>query len=289
MNDITGNSAGAWWAGLAAIVAGIIGCVAIQREWVLTSAVLSGAAAAVCLAGAVVDGLMADTFWKNMGYCRNRSGSEFGDSKDQNKAALYFCGQYKANYYEVKTTPNTFTVTTLGSSAGKSSWQEDGNQDDRNLFCVRSGSENMVSSTAATSVGSSLKYPIGSTTWVITNEFYNNLGSNCYQIPLNSGYNPSDASRLRDVFSASCAFSVLCCALSVALMVICSMAYSWHPVREIREEEQVDIEVPRVVPAPPPAILPPTLPPSPQMRQLPPAPVGLGTTSIDLKPLGQIK
>ena len=56
---VTGFAAGAWWCGLAGIVAGIIGVVAIDKDWFIATCALSCAACAISIAGAVVDGIYA--------------------------------------------------------------------------------------------------------------------------------------------------------------------------------------------------------------------------------------
>jgi hypothetical protein len=48
---------GAWWAGLAVIVASMVSMVGLSKVWVITSAVFNSIAASVAIAGAVVDGL----------------------------------------------------------------------------------------------------------------------------------------------------------------------------------------------------------------------------------------
>jgi hypothetical protein len=63
-----GAAAGAWWAGLAAIVAGIIGVVALDKTWFISTCAISSAAFGVCLAGAVVDGIFA-TWHKSIKTC----------------------------------------------------------------------------------------------------------------------------------------------------------------------------------------------------------------------------
>ena len=70
---ITGLSAGAWWCGLAGIIAGIIGVVAIDKDWFIATCALSSAACAISIAGAVVDGIYA-TWHLSIRSCVNWNG-----------------------------------------------------------------------------------------------------------------------------------------------------------------------------------------------------------------------
>ena len=57
------SSVGAWWAGLAALLAAVISCVADDQIWFVVSCAMNCAACAVCLAGASIDGIYAT--WSN--------------------------------------------------------------------------------------------------------------------------------------------------------------------------------------------------------------------------------
>ena len=70
---VTGAAAGAWWCGLAGIVAGIIGVVAIDKDWFIATCALSSAACAISIAGAVVDGIYA-TWHLSIRSCVNWNG-----------------------------------------------------------------------------------------------------------------------------------------------------------------------------------------------------------------------
>ena len=57
------SSVGAWWAGLAALLAALISCVADDQIWFVVSCALNCAACAVCIAGASIDGIYST--WSN--------------------------------------------------------------------------------------------------------------------------------------------------------------------------------------------------------------------------------
>ena len=57
------SSVGAWWAGLAALLAAMISCVAEDQIWFVVSCALNCAACAVCIAGASIDGIYST--WSN--------------------------------------------------------------------------------------------------------------------------------------------------------------------------------------------------------------------------------
>ena len=71
---ITGWSCGAWWVGLACIVAGVIGVVCIDRDWLIATCALSCAAMLISVAGAVIDGIYA-TWYRNIQTCVNWNGT----------------------------------------------------------------------------------------------------------------------------------------------------------------------------------------------------------------------
>lgn len=84
----TGAAAGAWWAGLAAIVAGIIGVVALDKTWFISTCAISSAAFAVCVAGAAVDGVFAN-WHKTIKTCVNWTGGGTTDGFKYSGSALY--------------------------------------------------------------------------------------------------------------------------------------------------------------------------------------------------------
>ena len=71
---ITGASCGAWWVGLACIIAGIIGVVCIDRDWLIATCALSCAAMLISVAGAVIDGIYA-VWHRNIQTCVNWNGT----------------------------------------------------------------------------------------------------------------------------------------------------------------------------------------------------------------------
>lgn len=71
---ITGYSCGAWWVGVACIVAATIGMVCIDRDWLIATCALSCAAMLISVAGAAVDGIFA-VWYRNIKTCANWNGT----------------------------------------------------------------------------------------------------------------------------------------------------------------------------------------------------------------------
>jgi len=291
----TSNAAGAWWAGLAAVVAGTIACVHVNKESVLAAAVLNYAAFGICLAGAVVDGIMTVQFWQNMAMCINLNQNPPADSATT--GWLGFANQLLNVDNQVPgATPSTlvplqnplianwFTNANQGTDLYRTYamycgfWSVNGppssnlqtltnqvkafaTQNDKQVFCVANGFDN---------VSANDKFLTGTR----MNQF-------CYQISAQSPLGIADVSRINVILQASVAFCVLPCVTAAATAILLTWLYVWvHPADNHGGPMLVGVEPKGLQMVPPPL---PALPPAPRPVVPPP------TSNIDLKPLGQIK
>ena len=257
------NSSGSWWSGLPCFIAGIIGVVALDKNFLIATAVLAACGAGVSLAGAVIDGLMAQTYWLQMDICSDRSYNYFGTGLGSTDALnrLNFCGNwlysgstdtyqygignYVGNVAGAFTFPSTATVPTLCTGT---------------IPCYYAFSAT-AKLTPVTPVGTALSCAgYSSTTAVVAGTAYNcatsgwwttqvndralvcvrnngfnpsNLASNtltgtCYSNIIGNGYSTTDSSRLYNMLATSCAFSAINCATAVALCIFCAMVRHLH-------------------------------------------------------------
>ena len=254
------NAAGSWWSGLPCFIAGIIGVVALDKNFLIATAVLAACGAGVSLAGAVVDGLMAQTYWLQMDICSDRSYNYFGTGLNSQDALnrLNFCGNWL--YAGTSTTFPYGVGNGVGNACGTVQLPAAGATGTANvpLFIPCAGTSFSATTTttalgAATSCAgyssttllSTVNNQCATSGWWTTlvndralvcvrnggfnpsNLASNTLSGTCYSNTIGNGYSATDSSRLYNMLATSCAFSAINCATAVTLCILCSMV-SYH-------------------------------------------------------------
>ena len=272
----TSNAAGAWWAGLAAVVAGTIACVHVNKESVLAAAALNYAAFAICLAGAVIDGIMAVQFWNNMAMCITVTGSlalwtvAAALIQVTNAAVNPLIGNFFTNTNQNNDLYRYFAIKCglwLVNGSGTTNKQTDAqfianlqSQNNNQVFCVANGFDKLNAV-----------------------DQDRNLNQYCFQVATQSPLGASDLARINVILQASVAFCVLPCVTAASTAILLTWLYFWvHPADIQGGPMLVGVEPKGLQMGPPPL---PALPPAPRPVVPPPYP----TSNIDLKPLGQIK
>ena len=292
------NCCGAWWGGLAAVIAGIIGCVHLDKEWSLSAGVINLAAFGVLLAGAVVDGIMATQFWGNMAMCINiktdlganavNLWTQFVDSymkgspaalgnplianwftntnqgNDQYRAYAIFCGFWSVNGPPPVSPLGVAGLSTADQTRLTAQVTSFANQNANQVFCVANNYDKLNAADSLTR----------------NNQF-------CYQVSTQSPLGISDLGRTFPVLQASVAFNVLGAVTTLITAIMTIWVYTWiHPADA--DEQGVAMKVSPSPMMPPMPALPPLPPAAPVLPPpLPSAPKP--ASKIDLKPLGQIK
>jgi len=290
----TSNAAGAWWAGLSAIVAGTITCVHLNKESVLAAACLNLAAFAICLAGAVIDGIMTVQFWQNMATCVNIK-------TDLGSSALPLWSQFVDNY--MKGNPGTTGNAVIANSFTNTNQNSDIYRAYA-LFCgfwsVNSGAIPPFSATGISGLSTAQQTLLTAQVKNLADQNSNQVfcvangydklnaadvmrrnNEFCYQVSAQNPLTITDVARLNVILQASVAFCVLPCVMAAATFILTTWLYFWiHPADQ-GAPMLVGVEPKGLQMVPPPL---PALPPAPR-PVVPPPP----TSNIDLKPLGQIK
>ena len=224
----------------------------LDKNFVIATAVLAACGAGVSLAGAVVDGLMANTYWLQMDICADRSYNFFGTGLGSTDALnrLDFCGNwlysgtttlfpYGQGNAAGLSTCGTFSQLTTGTAAPTLTACTGSTgvltQAQNAGSCAQGFSRSSGAViTASTNICATSNY------WTrlvsdkalvcVRNNGFNpsSLNSNtltgtCYSNTIGSNYNTNDAARLYQVLAASCAFSAINCATAVTLCILCSM------------------------------------------------------------------
>jgi hypothetical protein len=253
-NGATSRAAGAWWAGLSAIAAGAVTIVAIDKDWLISSMAISSAAAAICLAGAVVDGIYAN-FHRTIKTCAfwggNANGFQSSGPVNYQLDAAY-CYSNLAGYGSPSTSITLATETnTLIAAAftavfgtvrtifpGPDFWSfvntfNSGSAnsvtfpppDPKNCYCKAQDSRTLNFNWVP---GGSIAGNPYTSAGVLANGF--NANDNCWQI--NAGAQYTCATVVRDgysIYAASCSFSVFCLLLCAGCAVFSGLVAAWNP------------------------------------------------------------
>ena len=289
----TSNAAGAWWGGLAAIVAGVFTLVHLDKTWVIVSIVFTFAALAITLAGAAIDGIMAVQFWANQAMCVTINQNVGLTSGAAGVLALTSFFSAK-NIGQVNTALNSIGVGLVNGLIDKSFTNTNQNTDLYKwyaLFCglyTTSGGGVTTKDTIDKQVANLFSQDTKQVFCV--NNGYDNLGGldpftrqsqYCYQVATQNPLNINDLARILPVLQASVAFNVLAASSLLTTGIILAWLYTWiHPSDNQGGPMLVGVE--------PKGLLPPS-PLAPPYPALPPAPPAPPASNIDLKPLGQIK
>ena len=275
------NAAGAWWGGLAAVIAGIITVVHLDKEWALAAGVINLAAFGVLLAGAVIDGIMAVQFWGNTAMCIILNGNiaptstaastgVAGATAFYARTVLGFTNLAQVNSilntlgspsalidkFFTNTNQNTdlykwyallcgYYTTNGGGAANTASIANQAanlfNQNNNQVYCVTNGFDNLVNLDPFTR----------------QNQY-------CYQISTQSPLGINDLSRILPVLQASVAFNVIPAVTCLISAIIALWAYTWiHPADNQGGPMLVGIEPKGLLPPSPLAPPYPALPPLP--------------------------
>ena len=302
------NASGAWWSGLAALVAGVIAIVHLDKNWVLGASLLNFAAFGIALAGAAIDGIVAVQVWYNAAMCISLNQNipstspaitlgvngltEFTNAfatvpknLDALNAQLTRIGSPNAliDKYFTNTNQNTNLYkwyalycglyTANGSGAANKdpiTTQANNlfNQNNNQVYCAMFGYDKLEGIDAIT-----------------RNNQY------CYQISTQPTYNINDLARILPVLQASVAINVLIVITSISTAVCLAWVYTWiHPADSQGSPMLVGIDPKGLqLVSPPAAPLAPPYPALPPAQYPSPPPPPTSAAKIDLKPLGQIK
>jgi hypothetical protein len=217
------------------VIAGAIGVVCLDRNWILSAAVLSGCSAALCLAGAITDGLMSQFFNKIM------SCSIPSDQCPISGACPSFVYQWSApvgGRYSTASFPGYQSKSaTVGGFLDQCTWYHYSRgfvfDELKKLSCIsRFDSADLVPTTVTINPVTGAKQSI-----LLLPD--STLSKVCYQINVNrkAGYDITDITEnTAPLFAASCAVCVLGLVMSITLSIYASMTYAWHPVRTHKDE-----------------------------------------------------
>lgn len=228
--NFVSRAAGAWWAGFPLIIAGIISMVAIDRNWIISGAVLTAGASALCLAGAITDGIMAQFYGRLSGCvmptenCPPNISCPPLRSDWSNRLSSPTGGRYSSGAvpgYQSKSGK-------IGSYLDQCTWYLVNNgvvfDNAKMLSCISRFNSNDLQIDKETQAS----YLSDDT-----------LSKVCFQLNSNrnAGFDVDDVvDKSSSLYAASCAFCVLGLALGLSLTIYSSMTFAWHPVRAQKDD-----------------------------------------------------
>ena len=250
----TSQAAGAWWAGLSAIAAGGVTIVALDKDWLISSIAISSAATAICLAGAVVDGIVANfhrgvktcAFWGgnangfqtsgpsnyalDAGYCYSNIagyGSPATSLAIKTETSGAIAAAFTAVFGTVRTIfpgPDFWQfVQTFNSGSANSATLPP--PDSKNCYCKSADSRTLNFNWVPGGFSTGSPYTSAGS---LSNGY--NANDNCWQI--NAGAQYTCSTVVRDgysIYAASCSFSVFCLLLCAGCAVYSGLVAAWNP------------------------------------------------------------